>query len=70
MGFWGYHGVVSIIYYIVDIGLAVTFLLRVTEVIPASSWKYLELVLASIALAANIAYWIFPGLLWPALRNK
>ncbi len=61
MGFWGYHGVVSIILYIVDIAFAITFMLRVFEVIPPESWKYLEILLAGVALAANVAYWIFLG---------
>jgi hypothetical protein len=61
MGFWGYHGVVSIILYFVDIAFAITFLLRVTEVIPPEFWKYFEILLAGIALAANVAYWIFLG---------
>jgi len=61
MGFWGYHGAVSLLLYLVDVAFAVTFMLRVTEVIPPTSWKYLEIVLAGVALAFNIAYWIFLG---------
>lgn len=61
MGFWGYHGAVSLCLYILDIALAITFFLRVTEYIPPASWKYLEILLAGIALTANVAYWMFLG---------
>lgn len=61
MGFFGYHGVVSIIFYILDIAFAIIFLLRVFEVIAPEVWKYIEILLAGIALTSNIAYWIFLG---------